>query len=288
MLPNTQRRDALNPALDKRRVRAAFERAAATYDRAAVLQRRVADELVERLEIVHLDPARILDVGCGTGHALAALERRFRGAEVIGLDIAQAMLRRVPRRGRWLRRRPLVAADAEALPLPSSSVELLFSNMVLQWCDAERAMSEFVRVLRPGGLLVFSSVGPDTLFELRESWAEADGSIHVHPFADMHDVGDALLRAGFEAPVMDVERFTLTYPDVRGLLADLRALGVQNADNERRAALTGRARFRRFESAYESRRDADGRIPATYEIVYGHAWKRQDGEEGTVSVEFGV
>jgi malonyl-CoA O-methyltransferase len=287
MLPIGRRTDPLNPSLDKRRVRAAFERAAATYDRAAVLQRRVADELVERLDIVRLAPTRILDVGCGTGHALAALERRFRGAEVIGLDIALAMLRRVPRRGRWLRRRPLVAADAEALPVASSSVELVFSNMVLQWCDAERAMSEFVRVLRPGGLLIFSSVGPDTLGELRESWAETDGSVHVHPFADMHDVGDALLRVGFEAPVMDVERFTLTYPDVRGLLADLRALGVQNADGQRRAALTGPERFRRFESAYERRRDADGRIPATYEVVYGHAWKPLARESGAVSVQFG-
>jgi malonyl-CoA O-methyltransferase len=287
MLPDPASANPLNPSLDKRRVRAAFERAAASYDRAAVLQRRVAHDMIERLDLVRLEPSRILDVGCGTGHALAALEGRFRRAGLVGLDIAPAMLRRAPRRGRWLRRRMLVAGDAEALPVAGASIDLLFSNLTLQWCDGGRALAEFARVLRPGGLLMFSTVGPDTLAELRAAWAEADGSVHVHPFADMHDVGDAVLRSGFEAPVMDVARFTLAYPDVRALLADLRALGVRNADPRRRATLTGRERFRRFEHAYERRRDRDGRIPATYEIVFGHAWKPEQAGAGSVRVAFG-
>lgn len=274
--------------LDKRRVRAAFGHAAAHYDAAAVLQREIADRLLARLDLVKLVPAAIADVGAGTGYCSAQLERRYRGARVIALDIAPAMLVHARRRRRWFSRQRFVCGDAERLPLATGSMDMIVSNLALQWCDPDAAFREFVRVLRPGGLLMFTSFGPDTLRELRSAWRSVDSDAHVHDFIDMHDLGDALMRAGFAEPVMDMERFTLTYPNVKAVLQDLKRIGAHNAAAARPHALTGKARFLRFVAAYEAMRQ-EGRIPATYEAVYGHAWApavrtsvRRD--DGTVAV----
>jgi malonyl-CoA O-methyltransferase len=166
--------------------------------------------------------------------------------------------------------------DAEALPLASASVDLIVSNLTLQWCRPPVVFAEFRRVLRPGGLLVFTSFGPDTLMELREAWRAADGAAgaHVHEFVDMHDLGDQLLHAGFADPVLDVERVVLTYAEVRGVLRDLKQIGAHNAAQTRARGLTAKGRFARFEQAYETLR-RDGVIPATYEVVYGLAWAPQ-------------
>lgn len=269
--------------LDKRRLRAHFARAARTYDAAAVLQREVADRTLARLDAVRLRPQTILDAGSGTGYAVRALARRYRGAWVAGIDIAHPMLREARRRAGWFRSRPYACGDIEALPFPAGRFDLIFSNLALQWCEPERALRELLRVLRPGGLLMFTTFGPDTLRELRAAWRAADaGAVHVHAFYDMHDLGDALLRVGFAEPVMDVERFTLTYPDVAGVLRDLHGIGAHNAARGARRALTGKQRFARFRQAYEQQA-RDGRIPATYEVVYGHAWapSRRGEERGT-------
>ncbi|MGE5154289.1 MAG: malonyl-ACP O-methyltransferase BioC [Bdellovibrio bacteriovorus] len=258
--------------IDKRRARRAFETAAAGYDLAAVLQREIADRLLERLDYVHLEPSRVLDLGCGTGYAIEPLLRRYRRAQVIALDFALPMLHRARRRGGWWRRPLCLCADAEGLPLANGSVDLILSNATLQWCnDVGATFAEWRRVLRPGGLLMFTTFGPDTLKELRAAWSQVDGYSHVSPFADMHDLGDALVRARFADPVMDTERLTVTYERLADLMADLKGVGARNATGQRPRGLTGPRRLAALEAAYEAHR-RDGRLTASYEVVYGHAW----------------
>ena len=260
-------------AIERREVRRAFGRAASTYDAAAELQRRVREELLSRLDVVKLAPSVVLDLGTGTGHAALALKRRYPEATVVAVDLAESMLREARRRQTLFRRFQRLCADAGSLPLRSASVDLIYSSLLLQWCDVpDGVFAECRRVLRPGGLLSFTTFGPDTLVELRRAWAAADGrGVHVSRFLDMHDVGDALMRAGFAEPVMDVDRITLTYAEVRDLMRDLKAIGAHNAASGRARGLTGKATFARMVDAYEEER-RDGRLPATYEVVYGHAW----------------
>jgi malonyl-CoA O-methyltransferase len=270
------------PTIDKRRARRAFEAAAAGYDLAAVLQREIADRLLERLDYVRLEPRRILDLGCGTGYAVQPLHRRYRRAEVVALDFALPMLQQARRRGSWLRRPHCLCADAESLPLAEGSVDLILSNATLQWCnDLNGTFRECLRVLRPGGLLMFTTFGPDTLKELRAAWSEVDGHSHVSPFPDMHDLGDALVRTRFADPVMDAERLTVTYARLADLMADLKSLGAHNATDRRPRGLTAPRRLAALEAAYEVYR-SDGRLPATYEVVFGHAWapEQKPAEDG--------
>ncbi len=260
--------------LDRREVRRAFDRASARYDGAAVLQARVRAELLERLDLIELRPAVVLDLGAGTGHASRELRRRYRGALVIALDIAPGMLHQARRHSRPFRRFERICADAFRLPLRPASVDLVFSNLMLQWCDdLDQVLAEIRRALKPNGFLALSSFGPDTLRELRTAWSQVDAATHVHDFLDMHDVGDALTRAGFSEPVLDVERIELTYADALALTRDLKAVGAHNVTAARARGLTGKEKWRAMTRAYESfRRDRDGRLPATYEVVYGAAW----------------
>ena len=274
----TDRPDAREPnapdpdAPDPRAVRRAFERAAATYDGAAELQRETADELLERLAGVRVDPARVVDLGCGTGHATRALQRMYRKAQVIGVDFAPAMVART-RGGPRLARRPLaLCADVRRLPLADASVDIAFSNLTFQWVDDPVALfGEVRRVLRPGGVLMFSTFGPDTLAELRLAWSAIDDGVHVSRFPDMHDVGDALLAAGLIDPVMDIDRQQRAYDDLRRLMQAIKALGAQNAARGRPRGLTGKGVLDRLEQAYSVRDSAD-RPLATWELVFGHAW----------------
>jgi malonyl-CoA O-methyltransferase len=265
-------------ATDKRQMRRSFDRAASTYDQAAVLQREVCTRALERLDLVKLDPGAIIDAGCGTGFAAPGLHKRFPRATLVGLDIAPAMLQRsrsrIPGWKKWIgsNREVFVCGDNERLPIRSACVDMLWSNLAFQWANELTAVfAECQRVLRPGGLLIFTTFGPDTLKELRTACA-GDGKIHVNRFIDMHDIGDMLIGSGFADPVMDMEYLTLTYTDVHSLMRELKAIGAHNVSMGRDRGLTGKRTLREIEQRYETfRRDA--RLPATFEVIYGHAWK---------------
>lgn len=256
---------------DARCVRRSFSRASAGYDTAAVVQREVRDILLQRLELTRLQPTTVLDAGAGTGHASRALKQRYPKARVVALDSAHGMLLQARRQQRLWRRFERICADASQLPFADASVDLIFSSLMLQWNHPDAVLGEFRRVLRPGGLLSLSSCGPDTLRELRSAWAAVDEDAHVLPFIDMHDLGDALVRAGFNAPVLDVERYTLNYTDVHAVMRDLKANGAHNALTQRRRGLTAPSRINGVQLAYEAFR-VDGRLPATVEIVFANAW----------------
>lgn len=267
--------------LDSVQIRRAFGRAAKTYTRHAILQRKIESRLIERLEYFSGKAARVLDVGCGPGHGSALLRKRFRLAQVIALDLALPMLQRV--RPGW--RHPLarVCADARALPLPDASIDVLFSNLCIQWIDDLPALfAEFRRVMRPGGYLAFSTFGPDTLLELRAAWAAADAAPHVSAFAHIGQVGDALIAAGFRDPVLDTEHFIQRYPVAADLMRELKSLGATNADAQRARGLTGKAQFRRALDAYEGFR-RDGSLPATYEVICAHAFAPDPGQPWRVA-----
>ncbi len=258
--------------LDKAGVRAAFDRASASYDAAAVLQSQVGDELLSRLEPFDFRPEVILDLGAGTGRATVQLKRRYRRSLVIALDLAPGMLHQAGRHRSFFRPFERVCADAARLPLGSASVDIIFSNLMLQWCDPlDVVFAEVRRILKPRGFFVFTTFGPDTLQELRAAWADADTHNHVNRFLDMHDVGDAMVRAGLQEPVLDIDRTQLTYTDAMTLMRDLKSIGASNATAGRPRSLLGRARLQRVIAAYEAFRK-EGQLPATYEVVYGAAW----------------
>src|SRR5271168_2635213 len=277
-------------ALERHWVRRSFDRAAATFDGAAVLHAEIRQNLLDRLELTALKPRAVVDAGAGTGHGSRALKRRYPRALVLALDSSRGMLRAAGRQQLWLRPFARVCADAERLPLKSGSIDLIVSNLMLQWCDPDAVFAEFRRVLAPQGLLTFSAFGPDTLRELRSAWAEVDSHSHVHQFIDMHDLGDALIRSGFASPVLDVERLTLKYLDVRAVAADLKATGARNAARDRARGLTTPRQFAAMQAAYEKSRQ-DGRLPATYEAVFAHAWvpakpaRRSNSQQAAVPLE---
>jgi malonyl-CoA O-methyltransferase len=280
----------LDPAamIDKQQARLAFSRAADRYDEVAVLQREIGNRMLERLQLVRIKPEIVLDLGAGTGVATAELARRYPRSRVLALDFALPMLFQARARGRRFRKPQGLCADLEQLPLADRTVDLIYSNAAIQWSnDLERTFGEMLRVLKPGGLLMFTTFGPDTLKELRESWSEADGYSHVSLFTDMHDVGDALVKARFAEPVMDVDRITMTYETVGCLMRDLKILGAHNVTRGRHRGLTGKGRLQAMSRAYERHR-VDGLLPASYEVVYGHAWApagRKEPGVTTVSLD---
>jgi malonyl-CoA O-methyltransferase len=265
--------------LDRRAARRWFERAASVSAQADPLAREVERRMAERLDYVRHAPMRVLQVGCGTA-GVEALRRRYPAAGIVALDSAVPRLRRaraarpIGARARSLfgeSRERFVAGDMSALPLAAGTIGLVWSNLALAWsADIAATLREWHRVLEVGGLLMFATYGPDTLKELRAAFG--DDAPHVHPFVDMHDIGDALVASGFADPVMDMEMITLTYAGADRLCADLRTTGQRNAHAGRRRTLTGKRRWQRALAAYDATA-RDGRVSATFEIVYGHAWK---------------
>ena len=271
--------DLLNPPrLNKRAIKKFFDRAAKTYDDAAILPQEVQSRLLERLQYMRHRPSTIIDLGCGTGGALRGLQKTFPDARVFAVDISEQMARRARSRYRLLSKKRAVVADMENLPFAENSFDLVFSSLALPWCnDLKKALDELARVARPGALLLFASFGPATLRELGASWEAVDDYPHVHRFIDMHDVGDAMMSAGFAQPVVDAEVIRMEYREFDRLLDDLRRSGATNAEVARRRGLTTASQLRAVEAGYRELAYADGCFVASYEIVYGHAWAGQAG-----------
>jgi len=269
-------------ALDRTAVRRSFNAAANTYDAHAALQREVADRLLQRLNFMQLSPKLLIDLGAGTGYCARHLETRYRKASVLLADLAPGMLVEARRHRRWRSRQRYACADAASLPVADASCDLIISSLTFQWCDDLVAvLKECRRALKPGGLLLFSTLGPDTLKELRSAFASIDSAPHVNRFLDMHIVGDALIQAGFSSPVLEREDLTVTYPDVLTLMRDLQGIGARNSDQARTRHLAGRETLKKLGQAYERFR-VDAALPATYELVFGHGWvspqaRPQDG-----------
>lgn len=273
-------RTALDRAgFDRATLRRRFGRAARGYEAAAALQKEVEARLLEQVD--YLDdrqPRRILDLGCGPGRASAYLKQRYPKAEVIAFDAAIGMLKEAKKKASWWRPFRRVCGDARALPFADGAFDLVFSSLCLQWVeDLPAALAEVRRVLAPRGLFLMSTFGPETLRELREAFAEADGEAsHVSAFAHIQQVGDAFVRAGFRDPVLDLDGFTLLYPDVPALMHELRAIGATHATADRRRTLTGKARMQAAFAAYERLRREDG-LPSHWEVIYAQAWGPEPG-----------
>lgn len=264
---------------DSRHIRRAFSRSASSYDAAAALQHEVEKRLLESLDYLgERIPQVVLDVGSGPAHAAAAMRKRWPHARVIAMDLALPMLREAKKQSGWWKPFTRLCADARALPIAENSVDVLFTNLCLQWVeDLPSVFAGFRRVLKPGGLLLCSTFGPETLIELRDAFAQADAVPHVSRFPPIAQFGDALMLAGFRDPVLDRDRFTLTYDDLPGLMRELRAMGATNALQSRRHTLTGRARFAAASAAYEILRRTDGKLPSSWEVIYAQAWAPPPG-----------
>jgi malonyl-CoA O-methyltransferase len=276
-------------ALNNSQIAKSFNKIASHYDQVAILQREVAHRLVERLDYIKLHPEIIVELGSATGYCTHLIQQRYPQAKIISIDLAFNMLR-------YASENPhtqinAICADAYHLPLQDNSVDLIISNMMLPWCDDHVSLfRECHRVLRPEKLLMFATLGPDTLKELRLSWVSADDYPHVNSFTDMHDIGDALVHAQFLDPVMDSENIQLLYPRVELILKDLKMMGSQNMNINKRRSLLSKIRFKQFLSAYEKYQLDDSQFPVSCEITYGHAWSANIHEglaadnEGTVSI----
>jgi len=276
--------------IDKKRVRASFDRAAQTYDAAAVLQKLVREEMFSRLDLIKVKPHTILDAGCGTGHGSFELQKRYKSAQVFSLDLAFGMLQKTHAQqsflNKLLRPKGLICADIENLPIATDTMDVVWSNLAIQWCnDLDKSFTEISRLLKPNSLFMFSTFGPDTLKELRA--ATSNGETHVSRFIDMHDIGDALTRNGFNAPVLDVERYTLTYDDVRSVMVDLKSIGANNATQGRGRGLAGKGFLKKLAAQYEQFR-VDGKLPATFEVIYGHAWTPETSQHSNQDLGDGV
>ncbi len=261
-------------------IRRRFDRAAAAFDDHDFVHRHTAGGLFDRLEPLLVDAEVVVDLGCATGGATAALRKRFRGATLVGVDASAGMLARYRQRGSLLSRARAVRADAAALPFADDSVDVIFANLLLPWsADPAAICREVSRVLREDGLFAFSTLGPDSFAELADAWGDEAGEGHVHRFADMHDIGDALVRAGLRDPVLDVDRLEITYRSAADLFRDLTATGSRNCLERRRRGLLSRRRFEAMRSRLEATGGESG-IRLELELVYGHCWGGRTIQDG--------
>ena len=257
-------------------IRNNFNSASSNYDDNAFLQNEIANRLAEKLKVISIKPQTIIDLGSGTGLLSKKTAEIFPNANLVCVDFAQKSLLKNPQNLK-------VCANAYELPFASNSIDFIVSNLMMQWCpDLKALFNECFRVLKPEGLILFTTFGPDTLKELKRSWSAVDSSAHVNNFIDMHDIGDQMLQSGFQSPIMEMENITLTYEKVLDLMHDLKSIGAQNVSN-RSKTLTGKTKFKKMIEMYESYR-SDGKLPATYEVIYGHAWKNEK-RLGTIFLE---
>ncbi|KTD66109.1 malonyl-ACP O-methyltransferase BioC [Legionella spiritensis] len=251
-----------------------FNQHAADYEQAALVQHEIGTRLFERLDYLRITPRYVLDLGCGTGVFTRLLKKKYPSAEIIGTDIAHAMLLQSRKKQGWRTKWPLVNADMARLPFATGLFDLVFANQVLHWSTSLSAtFRELSRVMNAGGCLMFSTLGPDTFKELRQAWSLVDRHAHVNDFVDMHDIGDDLLAEQFLDPVVDMEVLTMRYSSLPQLLHSLKAQGVRNVNPSRNKGLTGKGSQDALAGAYQSLCTEEGKYPLTYEVVYGHAWK---------------
>ena len=261
--------------MDKAAISRNFNRAALEYDQHALLQNIVLERLLEQIPVFCIKPARVLDLGSGTGKGASRLRKQYSGSRIIQLDIAEAMICIAKKRaGRFFSRTSFICADADQLPLGDATIDMVFSSLMLQWSQApDQLLHDLHRVIKPGGLLLFATLGRDTLYELEESWHSTDSQSHVHVFPDIQIIGNMLVQCGFVQPVLSSERLGFNYGDVNSIMKDLKSVGAVNSGQNRRRSLTGKNRYLQCMHAYEQFR-RDGKLPATYEIIYGHAWAK--------------
>ena len=258
------------------KIRNTFNTASSNYNDNAFLQNEIANRLAEKLKVISIKPQTIIDLGSGTGFLSEKTAKIFPNSILVCVDFAQQSLLENSQNLK-------VCANAYKLPFASNSVDFIVSNLMMQWCpDLTTLFNECFRVLKPQGLFLFTTFGPDTLKELKRSWSVVDSSAHVNNFIDMHDIGDQMLQSGFQSPIMEMEKLILTYEKVVDLMHDLKAIGAQNVAN-RSKALTGKTKFKKMIEMYENYRE-DGKLPATYEVIYGHAWKNEK-KLGAISLE---
>lgn len=270
-MPNSVNNDYSINAYD---VRSAFNTAATNYDNYSVLQRTITDRLIESFDQIKIKPVSILDLGSGTGYGSRKLKQQFKKTHIFQIDISDEMLKKSRKQSTFFfSKNHFLCANASQIPLPENHFDLVFSSLMLQWCnDLDAVFAEVKRVLKPGGVFVFTSFGPDTLKELRESWRQVDDQVHANAFVDMHDIGDSLIRNGLDAPVLSVEHIVLTYDECKELILELKGVGAHNINSGRRKTLTGKNRLEKMIKHYESYRH-NNKLPATYEVIYGHAWQ---------------
>lgn len=265
--------------LDQQKIVRRRQRAATTYNQAAIVQREIIGRLIERLEYMLIRPETVLDIGAGTGYGTQLLQKLFPAATVLSVDLSENMLREQQSNHR-------VCSDPMRLPLADHSQELIVANLLLHWVsDPQQLLKEIARVLHPKGVLLLTTMGLDTLQECRNAFANIDDSAHVHDFFDMHEVGDLLLALGFTDPVVDTQFLTVNYQSVEQLFDDLRACGATNAHVNRQRGLMGKKKWQTMLDAYRAMKK-ESKIPGTYEIIFGHAWgvRTQRVENGDASI----
>lgn len=252
----------------------AFNKHAAEYELAAKVQHEIGERLFERLQYLKISPQRILDLGCGPGMFSRELALMYPKAQIVGLDLAQAMLLQAKKKQSWRRKWSLVTADMSHMPFPSGVFDLVFANQVIHWGNPQaQVFREINRVMNVNACFMFTTLGPDTFKELKTAWSGANEFQHVNEFVDMHDIGDSLMAEHFLEPVMDMELLAVHYETLPKLLNSLQAQGVRNINPQRNQGLTGKKSWQQFERNYGTLQTSNGKYPLTYEVVYGHAWK---------------
>ena len=261
-------------------VRRHFSEAAESYLAAAALQKEVEARLLEQADILQQPPQRILDLGCGPGRAAGLLKKRWPKADVIAMDLALPMLQQVPKHTRFWRPVKRVCADALQLPFKDARFDFVFSSLCLQWVHPlPQALREIRRVLKPGGLMVFSTFGPDTLIELREAYLRTGVQPPLSPFAAIQQIGDALQSSGFSRSVLERDTFILHYADLRALMRELQALGATDARSDRPRGLMGKHRWQALNSAYPG---TDAGIASSWEVISAMAFRPEHEPAGSV------
>lgn len=259
---------------DKNNLKQSFDSAAATYEDHSVLQRYTADEILDRLKVMNINPRLIMDLGSGTGCVASGLGELYSKATICQVDISMNMLNTARNQHQTkLKYKHYLCADAESLPFSSGVFDLVVSNLMLQWGeDCQNIFSDIQNALEPGGVFMFATLGPSTLHELKDSWAMVDEHKHVNDFIDMHILGEMLVSVGMTDPVMESDTVIMNYASVLEIMRHLKCLGAHNVNSERRKTLTGKTKIKAMEDAYELLRNTEG-LPCSYEVIYGHAWK---------------